>query len=99
LIYRAAVNAAKGYPSALEASIAKTFSNEMALDVCNMALQIHGGYGYSREFPVERMMRDARGFLIAGGTVQIQRNIIASRLGLVKPKKEKDSSAASSSIG
>ena len=97
LIYRAAVNAGKGYPSALEASIAKTFSNEMALEVTNMALQVHGGYGYSREFPVERMMRDARGFLIAGGTVQIQRNIIASRL--VKTKKEKDSSSASVSIG
>jgi len=97
LIYRAAVNAAKGYPSALEASVAKTFSNEMALEVANMAIQIHGGYGYSREFPVERMMRDARGFLIAGGTVQIQRNIIASRL--VKTKKEKESSTASISIG
>jgi len=85
LLYRAAVNAAKGFPDALEASVAKTFSNEMALDVTNMALQIHGGYGYSREFPLERMMRDARAFLIAGGTVQIQRNIIASQLFKRKP--------------
>ncbi len=80
LIYRAAMNAGKGFPKALEASIAKTFSNEMALEVTNMALQIHGGYGYSREFPLERMVRDARGFTIAGGTVQIQRNIIMSQL-------------------
>ncbi len=80
LIYSAAVNAAKGFPKALDASVAKTVSNEMALEVTNMALQIHGGYGYSREFPLERMMRDARAFSIAGGTVQIQRNIIASQL-------------------
>lgn len=97
LIYRAAVNAAKGFPAPLEASIAKTFSNEMALEVTNLALQIHGGYGYSREFPVERMMRDARGFLIAGGTVQIQRNIIASRL--MDPKKKDSTSTDSSSTG
>jgi butyryl-CoA dehydrogenase len=80
LIYRAAVNAAKGYPSALEASIAKTYANEAAFEVVNMALQIHGGYGLSRDFPLERMLRDVRGFSIAGGTTQIQRIIIASQL-------------------
>jgi alkylation response protein AidB-like acyl-CoA dehydrogenase len=80
LIYNAAVNAAKGFPKAIEASIAKTFSNEMAIEVTNTALQIHGAYGYSCEFPLERMMRDARAFSIAGGTVQIQRNIVASQL-------------------
>jgi butyryl-CoA dehydrogenase len=80
LIYRAAVNAAKGYPSALEASIAKTYANEAAFDVVNIALQIHGGYGLSRDFPIERMLRDVRGFAIAGGTTQIQRIIIASQL-------------------
>jgi len=80
LIYRAAVNAAKGYPSALEASIAKTYANEAAFEVVNIALQIHGGYGLSRDFPLERMLRDVRGFSIAGGTTQIQRIIIASQL-------------------
>lgn len=95
LIYRAAMNAGKGFPLALEASVCKAFSNEMALDVTNMALQIHGGYGYSREFPLERMMRDARGFLIAGGTVQIQRNIIMSQL---LKQQRGGSSAGSSSI-
>ena len=80
LIYRAAVNAAKGYPSALEASCAKLFTNEAAFEVVNMSLQIHGAYGLSRDFPIERNLRDVRGFQIAGGTTQIQRIIIASQI-------------------
>lgn len=80
LIYRAVTNAGKGFPSALEASMAKTYSNEMAIEVTNQALQIFGGYGYTSDFPLERMFRDARAWAIAGGTVQIQRVIIASQL-------------------
>lgn len=61
----------------LEASIAKLFASEMATRVTHKAIQIHGGYGYSREYPVERMYRDARITEIYEGTSEIQRLIIA----------------------
>lgn len=80
LIYKAVSNAAEGFPSIIEASMAKLFANEMAIEVTNKALQIHGGNGYSREFPLERMVRDARAWAIAGGTTEIQRNLIAGQL-------------------
>jgi alkylation response protein AidB-like acyl-CoA dehydrogenase len=79
LIYRAAVTVGAGMPEGpLHAAIAKTYANEAAFDVANAALQIHGGYGYSRDFPLERMVRDVRAFQIAGGSTQILRNLIAS---------------------
>ena len=82
LIYRAAVNAGNGLPSVFESSVAKCFANEMAKEVTDMALQVFGGYGYSKEYPIERMLRDSRGWPIAGGTVQMQRiNIAAAMLG------------------
>jgi len=82
LIYRAVVNAGMGMPSVYEASVAKCFSNEMAKEVTDMALQVFGGYGYSKEYPIERMLRDSRGWPVAGGTVQMQRiNIAAAMLG------------------
>jgi 3-sulfinopropanoyl-CoA desulfinase len=80
LIHRAAVNADGGFPDALEAAKAKTFAAEMAQDVTNQALQIHGAAGYGRGLPVERMVRDARMFAIGGGTVEMMRNLIADRL-------------------
>jgi len=80
LIYRAAVNAGVGLPSPLEASLAKCFANQMVREVTAMAVQIHGGYGYSKEYPVERMMRDGWGWGIAGGTIEIQKITIASQL-------------------
>lgn len=80
LLYRAVSNAATGLPSALEASMAKAFANEMAVEVTNGALQMFGGLGYLRECPLERMVRDARAWGIAGGTVEIQLNQIASQL-------------------
>jgi alkylation response protein AidB-like acyl-CoA dehydrogenase len=80
LIYRAVVNGERGFPSRLEAAAAKVFSNEMAVEVTNAALQIFGGYGYSREFPMEWLVRFARGWTIAGGTAQIQRNNVAYEL-------------------
>lgn len=80
LIYRAVVNAGMGLPSPLEASLAKCFANQMVREVTAMAVQIHGGYGYSKEYPVERMMRDGWGWGIAGGTIEIQRITIASQL-------------------
>lgn len=82
LIYRAATNAGTGLPSVFESSVAKCFSNEMAKEVTDMALQVFGGYGYSKEYPIERMLRDSRGWPLAGGTVQIQRiNIAGAMLG------------------
>lgn len=80
LVYRAAANAAQGSPSILEASIAKTFANEAAISVTSDALQIHGAYGYTDELPIEKMFRDARGLAIGDGTVEVQRNLIASQL-------------------
>jgi alkylation response protein AidB-like acyl-CoA dehydrogenase len=78
LIYRAAIGAGEGAPEQLEASIAKCFANEMVKRVTDRAIQLHGGYGYSEEFELERMHRDAVGWAVAGGTPAIQRTRIAS---------------------
>jgi butyryl-CoA dehydrogenase len=80
LVYRAASNAVTGLPSRLESSMGKLFANEMALEVTDIALQLHGGYGFSREFPVERLLREARGMALGGGPPQLQRNMIAAEL-------------------
>jgi alkylation response protein AidB-like acyl-CoA dehydrogenase len=80
LIHRAAANAGSGFPDALEAAKAKTFAAEMAQEVTNQALQIHGAAGYGRALPLERMVRDARMFAIGGGTVEMMRNLIADRI-------------------
>ena len=78
LVYRAAVGAQSGFPSIRETSMAKVFANETAKAVTDMAMEILGGYGYSAEFPVERMLRDSRGWPLAGGTLQIQKILIAA---------------------
>lgn len=62
-----------------EAAMAKLFATEMAEDVCRNAIQILGGYGYSREYPVERLYRDARLMTIGEGTSEVQRMVIARR--------------------
>jgi alkylation response protein AidB-like acyl-CoA dehydrogenase len=80
LIYRAAVTAGRGVPSPLEASLAKCFANEATRDVAGLALQVHGGYGYSKEHGIEKLFRDSWGWGVAGGTVQMQKITIASRL-------------------
>ena len=80
LVYRAASGAGRGLPSIYEASMGKCFANEMVIEVTNAAMQVFGGYGYSREFPVERMLRDARAWGVAGGTVQMLRLTMASVL-------------------
>lgn len=77
LVYRAAANTGHGFPDMEEAALAKAFAAEMAVQVTNTALQLHGAYGYARDLPLERMVRDARMFTIGGGTTQIMRNIIA----------------------
>jgi alkylation response protein AidB-like acyl-CoA dehydrogenase len=68
----------KGLPSIYEASLAKCFANEMVKEVTDKAMQIFGGYGYSKEFPMERMLRDGRAWSVAGGTVQMLRITLAS---------------------
>jgi alkylation response protein AidB-like acyl-CoA dehydrogenase len=79
LLYRAAVNASDGAASDVEAAMAKTFVNEAALSVVSDAMQLLGANGYSPEYPLERIYRDVRGFTIAGGTSEIQRNLIARK--------------------
>ncbi len=78
MIYRAATNLVDGFPEPKEAAIAKLYANEMVQRVTNEALQIHGHAGFTRDFPLERMLRDARGFSLGGGTTEILRNTIAS---------------------
>jgi butyryl-CoA dehydrogenase len=80
LIWRAACNAAAGLPSVLESSVAKCFANEIAREVTGHAVQLMGGYGYSREYPMERRLRDAWGWGIAGGAIDIQKVNIASAM-------------------
>jgi alkylation response protein AidB-like acyl-CoA dehydrogenase len=67
-----------GTPPALETAMAKTAANLAAKFVCDEAIQIHGGYGYSREYPLERAYRDVRGLCIGAGTIEAQRNYIGS---------------------
>jgi len=80
LVYRAATGAGQGFPSIYEAAMGKCFANEMAAEVTSTAMQVLGGYGYSREFPLERMHRDALAWRVAGGTVQMLRVTMASML-------------------
>lgn len=76
-VYYAAWRKQTGQPFTKEAAQAKLFATEMAERVCRNAIQVHGGYGYSREFPVERMYRDARLMTIGEGSSEIQRLVIA----------------------
>jgi alkylation response protein AidB-like acyl-CoA dehydrogenase len=80
LVHRAAVLADAGRPYIREASIAKLFASEAANRACNKAVQIHGGYGYTREFPVERYLRDAKLCEIGEGTSEVQRTVISRDL-------------------
>jgi alkylation response protein AidB-like acyl-CoA dehydrogenase len=78
-VYRAAASA-DPFPDPLLAAQAKVFASDMAIKVTNDALQMFGARGYSRDFPMERMARDARMFTIGGGTAQVLRNFVASRI-------------------
>jgi alkylation response protein AidB-like acyl-CoA dehydrogenase len=80
MVYRAAWLKQEGKPYSKEAAMAKLFATEMAERVCRNAIQVHGGYGYSREYPVERIYRDARLMTIGEGTSEIQRLVIARQL-------------------
>jgi len=89
LLYRAAVSA-EPFPEPILASIAKAFCNETVNEVVSASLQIHGGFGYMKEAAIERLFRDARAWSLAGGTVQIQKNTIASLLLDRKISQRKD---------
>ncbi len=80
LAYNAAWKAARGARNTLEASYAKTFASDTAMWAATEAVQIHGGYGYSEEYPLEKLMRDAKVLQIYEGTNEIQRVIIAKEL-------------------
>jgi 3-sulfinopropanoyl-CoA desulfinase len=101
LIYAAAsdVKSNDGFPDATKAARAKIFAAEMAIKTTNNALQIFGAAGYSRELPLERMCRDARMFTIGGGTAQILRTVVASRLLNRKLPQTRYSNAADNATG
>lgn len=80
LIYRAAANARDQQPSRLDTSMAKVFANEAGQHVVDEALQLHGAQGYAKDSPLEYLYRLVRGWKIAGGTVEVQRNMIARDL-------------------
>jgi alkylation response protein AidB-like acyl-CoA dehydrogenase len=82
LAYKAAWLYSNGLPCVKEASMAKYFSAEVADEVTREAVQIHGGYGYVVEYPVERYYRDAKLASITEGTSEIQQLIIGKELGL-----------------
>ncbi len=77
LLYRAACNADNGFPSAEETSIAKAYCNQAGFEIANEAIQVMGALGYSQESLVEYCMRRCRGWMIAGGSVEILKNRIA----------------------
>jgi alkylation response protein AidB-like acyl-CoA dehydrogenase len=80
LLYKAAWLKEQGRPYTMEAAMAKMFATEMAEKVCRDAIQVHGGYGYSQEYPVERLYRDARLMTIGEGTSEIQRLVISRQV-------------------
>ena len=79
-VYRAAWLKQEGKPHSMEASIAKTLVGEKSVENALAAIQIHGGYGYTTDFPVERALRDAKLGSIGGGTTEIQKMIISREL-------------------
>jgi alkylation response protein AidB-like acyl-CoA dehydrogenase len=77
LVYRSAALCSANQPYTREASMAKLFASEIATRACDKAIQIHGGYGYTNEFPVERYYRDAKLCEIGEGTSEVQRMVIS----------------------
>lgn len=80
LVYRAACNKDNKLPYSVEAAMAKLFAAETAMEVTTKAVQLHGGYGYTRDYPVERMMRDAKITEIYEGTSEVQRMVISANM-------------------
>jgi len=77
LLYRAALNAERGFPSAEETAIAKAYCNQAGFEICSEAMQVMGGMGYTEETLVEWCFRKTRGWMIAGGSIEILKNRIA----------------------
>ena len=80
LVYRAAAASERDEPSLLFGAAAKCFASDTAMQITTDAVQLLGGYGYTRDYPVERMMRDAKITQIYEGTNQIQRVVMAREL-------------------
>src|SRR5574344_385561 len=80
LVYKAAYHKDMKLPYSVEAAMAKLFASETAMEMTTKAVQFHGGYGYTREYPVERMMRDAKITEIYEGTSEVQRMVISASL-------------------
>jgi alkylation response protein AidB-like acyl-CoA dehydrogenase len=85
LTWRAAALADRGQPHTAESSMAKLFASESAVEVALEAVQLHGGYGYIKEYPVERQLRDAKLGTIGEGTSEVQRMVIARLLLGLRP--------------
>ncbi|MFO0672897.1 MAG: acyl-CoA dehydrogenase family protein [Polyangiaceae bacterium] len=85
LSMRAAWLKSRSVPFSREASMAKVFASEAAVRICNEAVQIHGGYGYTREFAAERHLRDVRVTMIYEGTSEVQRIVIARNVNRTSP--------------
>ncbi len=94
LIHGAARSAGAGFPDMCQAAQAKILASETAIRVTNDALQIHGASGYSRNNPLERMVRDARMFTIGGGTAQILRTQVAGAILGIKVPQSRDAYSA-----
>src|SRR5699024_6500256 len=77
LLYRAAINADSGFPSPTETAIAKVYCNQTGFNVANEAMQVMGGMGFSKESLVEYCVRRCRGWMIAGGSIEVLKNRIA----------------------
>ncbi|MCK4266956.1 MAG: acyl-CoA dehydrogenase, partial [Thermoplasmata archaeon] len=77
LVYRAAFLKDAGRPYTKESAMAKLYASKIAVEAANKAVQIHGGYGYTKDYPVERFFRDAKVTEIYEGTSEIQRIVIA----------------------
>ena len=80
LVYKAAKTKDSGESFSKEAAMAKYYASEVASEVANKAVQLHGGYGYIKEYPVERLMRDAKITEIYEGTTEVQKMVIAGSL-------------------
>ena len=81
-MYAAALKKQSGEPYSADAAMAKLFASEAASDVTRRCVQLFGGYGYTRDYPVERMMRDAKITEIYEGTSEVQRMVISGALGV-----------------
>ena len=81
MVYKAAWLKDQGRTFTKEAAMCKLYASEICMEVTNQAIQIHGGYGYMRDYEVERYMRDAKLLEIGEGTSEVQRIVIARQIG------------------